>query len=75
MGEWHNDHINCQFRMKSDGAYEFIEDGVYYPVVRGVSNDVKGDWQWGDIYKDKSKAQLFTFTEEEGIRLNGAEID
>lgn len=74
MGEWHNDRINCQFRMKSDGAYEFIENGVYYPVVRGVSNDVKGDWQWGDIYTDKAKAQLFTFTEEEGIRLNGEEI-
>ena len=75
MGDWHNDRINCQFRMKSDGAYEFIEDGIYYPVVRGISNDVKGDWQWGDIYTDKAQAQLFTFTEEEGIRLNGAEIN
>ena len=75
MGDWHNDRINCQFRMKSDGAYEFIEDGIYYPVVRGISNDVKGDWQWGDIYTDKAQAQLFTFTEEKGIRLNGAEIN
>lgn len=75
MGQWHNDHINCKFRMKSDGAYEFIENGIYNPVVRGIANDVKSDWQWGDIYTDKAKLQLFTFSEEEGVSLNGEKIN
>lgn len=74
MGDWHNDRINCQFRMKSDGAYEFIENGIYYPVIRGIANDVKNDWQWGDIYTEKAKLQLFTFDEKEGISLNGEKV-
>lgn len=75
LGEWHNDRINCQYRMKSDGAYEFIENGIYYPVVRGIANDIKGNWEWGDIYTEKAKLQLFTFTEEEGISLNGEKVE
>ena len=74
LGQWHNDHTNCRFRMKSAGAYEFIEDGVYNPVVRGIANDTKTDWQWGDIYSEKAELQLFTFSEDEGVKLNGKEI-
>ena len=55
LGQWENDHINCQFRMKSKGAYEFIEEGVYYPVIRGRTtlDSIKdrAEWCWGDIYK------------------------
>lgn len=56
LGEWSNDHINCRFRSKSDGSYEFIENDVYYPVLRGLStyDMIEPDrtkWQWGDIYK------------------------
>lgn len=55
IGEWHNDHINCTLRYKSRGCYEFIEDGVYYPVVRGYTKldkeKTRDQWQWGDIYK------------------------
>lgn len=74
LGQWLNDHIDCQFRMKSDGAYEFIENGVYHPVIRGISNEVKGDWKWGDIYTEKADLKLFTFSLEEGVMLNGKEI-
>ena len=35
LGQWHNDHVNCRFRAKSAGSYEFIENGSYFPVVRG----------------------------------------
>ena len=73
LGEWHNDHIDCKFRMKSDGAYEFIEKGIYYPVIRGIANDSKSDWEWGDIYSKKAELKLFTFTESEGVKLNGKE--
>ena len=74
LGEWHNDHINCTFRMSGAGSYEFIEDGVYNPVVRGIPNDTKLDWKWGDIYTKKAVPDIFTFDEEEGVRLNGEKI-
>ena len=56
LGEWENDHINCIFRSKSRGAYEYIEDGQYCPVVRGsTTHDViepdRTKWTWGDIFK------------------------
>lgn len=74
LGQWHNDHIKCQFRMASAGSYEFIEDGTYYPVVRGIPNDTKTEWVWGDIYTKKAIPNLFIFKEEEGIVLNGKKI-
>lgn len=74
LGEWHNDHINCKFRMSSAGVYEFIEDGEYFPVVRGIPNDTKLNWEWGDIYTKKAVPDIFTFTEEEGVKLNGEKI-
>lgn len=53
LGQWKHDHKNCTFRMKSDGAYEFIEDGKYTPVVRGSTklDQIKDriNWKWGDI--------------------------
>ena len=56
IGEWSNDHINCQFRMKSKGAYEYIDgEGHYHPVVRGYTklDQIKdrSEWHWGDIYQ------------------------
>ena len=71
LGEWHNDHVNCKFRARSAGSYEFIENGIYHAVVRGVANDLKSDWKWGDIYEDKAIPQLYIFTEEGGVIKNG----
>ena len=71
IGQWENDHINCKFRMASAGSYEFIEDGEYFPVVRGIPNNTKLDWKWGDIYERKAIPDIFIFTEEEGVILNG----
>lgn len=55
LGEWENDHQDCKLRIKSKGAYEFIEDGKYYPVVRGSTRldkiKPRDEWTWGDIYK------------------------
>lgn len=57
LGQWKNDHIDCQLRFKSKGAYEFIENGKYYPVVRGktVLERVKPreNWVWGDIFNEE----------------------
>lgn len=61
------DHKNCTLRFKSDGAYEFIENGKYYPVLRGSTNldtwKPRDLWQWGDIYK--AVVKLLTMSETE----------
>lgn len=72
LGQWENDHINCTFRAKSHGAYEFIENGTYYAVVRGTTplDSIKPDrstWEWGDIYK--GDAIKFTFDDEGYIKI------
>ena len=74
LGEWHNDHRDCQFRMSGAGSYEFIENGEYNPVVRGIPNDTKLDWSWGDIYTKKAVPDIFIFDEKKGVMLNGKEI-
>ncbi len=56
LGDWSNDHVNCTFRSKSDGAYEFIESNKENVVVRGVTtyDMVEPDrtkWHWGDMFK------------------------
>lgn len=55
-GQWENDYVNCKFRSRSDGAYEFIENGKYHPVLRGLTKlDIiepdRSKWQLGDIYR------------------------
>lgn len=71
LGQWKNDHVNCTFRAKSDGAYEFIEDGIYHPVVRGrtIYDTIKPrtEWQWGDIYRSDCNPIIYTFDERKGI--------
>lgn len=55
IGQWENDHLNCDFRIRSVGAYEYIEGGVYHPVYRGRSNyeedHPRALWKWGEIFK------------------------
>lgn len=71
LGQWSNDHQNCIFRAKSSGAYEFIENEEYHPVLRGFTklDEVKPreTWEWGDIYQDNAIVKQFDFNEEEGI--------
>lgn len=66
------DHLNCTIRFKSDGAYEFIEDGKVYPVVRGSTNfdtwKSRDQWEWGDIYK-VSINKLVESKDEYGVIL------
>ena len=54
IGQWENDHINCKYRAKSKGIYEYIEDGKYTVVARGRYEldkiKPREDWEWGDIY-------------------------
>lgn len=68
IGEWSNDYNASMFRAKSEGCYEFIDSlGTYYPVVRGVKNEDKKNWKWGDIYTSKAEVQTYYFDEEKGV--------
>lgn len=73
--QWSNDHINCTWRAKSKGAYEYIENGVYYPVVRGSTTldriKDRSEWVWGDIYK--TSIVMFRITDE-GVEYEDEEI-
>lgn len=72
LGQWENDHINCKFRAKSDGSYEFMEDGKYHAVQRGQTTleviKPRDEWTWGDIYK--TSVIGWKFDEMEGIYFN-----
>lgn len=72
LGEFRVDHKNCRLRFKSSGAYEYIEDGEYHPVIRGKTKLDKAlprsSWKWGDIYKRECSCVKYVFKSyEEGI--------
>lgn len=60
------DHKNCKIRFKSAGAYEYIENGKYTPVVRGSTTldrtKPRTEWEWGDIFN--AKLIEYKFNEE-----------
>lgn len=75
IGKWSNDHLNCKIRFKSKGCYEYLEDGVYHPVVRGLTeyDKVESDrtkWQWGDIFREDCKVIEFKL-EGDYLSLDG----
>lgn len=71
LGEFEEDHRNCILRIKSSGAYEYIEDGKYYPVLRGRTKldsiKPREQWQWGDIYQENADPIMLTFNRNSGI--------
>lgn len=71
LGQWENDHIDCRLRIKSKGAYEFIEDGKYYPVVRGMTRwdkvKPRSEWEWGDIFRKESVVIEYIWVEGYGL--------
>lgn len=71
LGEWENDHTNCRLRIKSKGAYEFIESGKYYPVIRGLTNwdKVKDrkEWEWGDIFREEANEIAYDWDDDYGL--------
>lgn len=70
LGQWKNDHKNCQFIMKSKGAYQFIEDNVCHTVVRGTTlldrEKSRDDWKFGEIF-NQVLMEYYTFEEEKGV--------
>lgn len=68
LGKAGIDHVDCQIRFKSKGSYEFIENGVYKPVVRGLTKldriKDRKDWEWGDIYQDEADPSGYRWNPE-----------
>lgn len=78
LGQWENDHVNCKWRAKSAGRYEFMEDGIYTPVVRGRTRldriKPREEWEWGDVMKDVTNPIEFMWIDGEGIKIYDEEI-
>lgn len=76
LGQWKNDHVNCTLRVKSNGAYEYMEDGKYHAVVRGSTRLDKlidrEDWQWGDIYKYDAISILTYRFDRKNLKIVGS---
>lgn len=77
LGQWKNDHVNCKFRAKSKGSYEFIENNKYTPVVKGQCRldliKPRDEWKWGDIYLEAA-GQIFEYvwTDKDGfVQIEG----
>lgn len=68
LGTYANDHVDCRIRWKSKGSYEYIENGVYKPVVRGATrlDQIKdrSEWQWGDIFQDDASILKYRWNKE-----------
>lgn len=67
LGEWENDHTDCVLRIKSRGAYEYIENGEYHSVIRGVRISDREGWKWGDIFKKNVRSVWFEFEPDKGV--------
>lgn len=71
LGQWKNDHVNCKLRFRSAGAYEYMEDGEYYPVIRGITNldriKPRSEWKWGDLFKEDAELLRWKFDAKVGI--------
>lgn len=68
LGQWKNDHTNCKIRFKSNGAYEYIENGKYHPVLRGECKYDKicprNKWTWGSIYREDASPINYIWTKD-----------
>ncbi len=75
LGTYSNDHLDCKARWKSKGSYEFIEDGVYKPVVRGATKldklKTRDEWEWGDIFLEAAGVISYRLEDELLIKKQG----
>ncbi len=71
LGQWRHDHLNCKFLLKSKGAYQYVENGICYSVVRGRTNldtiHDRAEWQFGDILKENIVLKNYSWDNEIGV--------
>lgn len=74
LGKFSIDHKNCTIRFKSVGSYEYIENGKYTPVVRGLTRYdraglARDNWEWGYIYMPEGEqVEVYKFEKDCGLR-------
>lgn len=74
IGNFSIDHKNCTIRFKSVGSYEYMENGKYTPVVRGLTRYdraglARDDWNWGYIYTPEGEQiEVYKFEKNTGLR-------
>ena len=79
LGNWQNDHVNCDFLMTGPGSYQYVEDGVCHSVVRGLCNldaaePDRSKWKFGDILNIKQYS-TYKFDKERGVyKTNGESL-
>lgn len=71
LGQWDIDHVVEKIRFKSAGAYEYIENGQYKPVIRGRTRldavKPREQWQWGDIFNHDAIVIRYQFNAATGF--------
>lgn len=71
LGQWHNDHVNCQLLVKSKGAYQYVENGVCHTILRGRTNFDKvldrTEWEFGQILDESIHLQRYAWSDEIGV--------
>lgn len=74
IGKFSIDHKNCTIRFKSVGSYEYMENGKYTPVVRGLTRYdraglARDNWKWGYIYTPEGEqVEVYKFEKNTGLR-------
>lgn len=74
IGKFSIDHKNCTIRFKSVGSYEYMENGKYTPVVRGLTRYdraglARDDWKWGYIYTPEGEqVEVYKFEKDCGLK-------
>ena len=73
LGEFRIDHWDCLLRYRSKGAYEYIENEIYHPKVRGRTKldfiKPRTEWAWGDIYQEDAEPIRYHFDKTFGLEL------
>lgn len=73
IGNFSIDHKNCTIRFKSVGSYEYMENGKYTPVVRGLTRYdraglARDEWKWGYIYTPEGEqVEVYKFEKNTGL--------
>lgn len=71
LGQWKNDHQDCEFMAYSDGQYWFKEKGVFYPRARGFYSyeriKAREEWNEKDFDYAMGSQLIVDWNPEEGF--------
>lgn len=74
LGQWKNDHIDCEFMAYSDGQYWFKENGQFNVRARGYYSyeqlKPREDWDETDFDKAMGTQTILEWNDREGFIYN-----